>query len=361
MSRAHNFGAGPCTLPLSVLEQAAGEFVDFGGEGMSLIEMSHRSKTYDKVHMETMDLMRELLGLPDDYKVLLLGGGATMQFGMLPMNFLPDGGFAEYVVSGSWGKKAFADGKKIGDARAIWDGADDNYTTLPDPAKLNADPGAAYLHITSNETIGGIQWKDFPDTDSTPLVCDTSSDFLSRPIPVEKFDMLYAGAQKNAGPAGSTVVIIKEELLEKVCREVPAYLDYRIHASKDSLYNTPPVFPIYMMGLVLKQLKADGGLAAAQAKAAERAGIVYGAMDASGGYYRCPIPAEYRSPMNVVFRLPDEDLEKQFIAEATAAGLIGLKGHRSVGGCRASLYNAMPIEGAQALADFMGEFAKKNG
>ncbi len=361
MSRAHNFGAGPCTLPLSVLETAAAEFVDFGGEGMSLFEMSHRSKTYDKIHMETLSLIRELLELPENYKILLLGGGATMQFGMLAMNLLPDGGFAEYVNSGAWAKKAIADGKKIGDARVIWDGADDKFTTLPDPARLNADPGAAYLHITSNETIGGIQWKDFPDTGSTPLICDTSSDFLSRPIPVEKFDMLYAGAQKNAGPAGTTVVIIKEELLERVCREVPAYLDYRIHASKDSLYNTPPVFPIYMMGLVLKQLKADGGLAAAEKKANERAAIVYGAMDASDGYYRCPIPAEYRSPMNVVFRLPDEDLEKQFIAEATGAGLIGLKGHRSVGGCRASLYNAMPIEGAQALSDFMGEFAKANG
>ncbi len=221
------------------------------------------------------------------------------------------------------------------------------------------DPGAAYLHITSNETIGGLQWRAFPETGGTALVCDASSDFLSRPLPIDRFDLLYAGAQKNAGPAGVTVVILREALLERVTRQLPAYLDYRVHAGQDSLYNTPPVFPIYVMDLVLRRLKADGGLAAAEARAEERAEILHGAMRASDGFYHCPVPAAHRSRMNVVFRLPDEDLERRFIAEAAAAGLVGLKGHRSVGGCRASLYNAMPVAGAQALADFMGVFAKQ--
>jgi phosphoserine aminotransferase len=362
MSRKYNFSAGPCTLPVPVLEEIRDEMVDFKGTGMSLIEASHRSKAYDEVHNEAMSVFREVLGVPDNFKVMFLGGGATMQFTMIPMNLMAKPGMScDFTMTGAWAKKAYADAKKFGDVRVIFDGKADNYMSLPDPDALDIDPKAAYLHITSNETIGGIQWKGFPDTGDVPLVADMSSDIMSRPLPMDKFSLIYAGAQKNLGPAGMGVVILRDDLLERCADDLPAYMAYKTHAPKDSLYNTPPVFAIWAMGLTMKWVKAQGGVAAMQKLAEQRAAIIYGAMNDSGGFYSCPVPEALRSNMNIVWRLPSEDLEKQFVVEATAAGMTNLKGHRSVGGCRASVYNAMPVAGAETLASFMAEFSRKNG
>ncbi|NCO41470.1 MAG: 3-phosphoserine/phosphohydroxythreonine transaminase [Armatimonadetes bacterium CG_4_10_14_3_um_filter_66_18] len=361
MHRILNFNAGPSTLPLPVLEQARDEFVEFRGTGMSIVEMSHRAKPYEEVHFGAVSLIRELLDLPDHYKVLFLGGGATLQFAMVPMNLLPAGRSCDFTLTGSWAKKACDDARKIGSVSVVYDGKPVNYLSLPAPADLMLDPAAAYLHLTANETIGGVQWQSFPDAGEVPIVCDMSSDFLSRRLPVDRFGLIYAGAQKNVGPAGATVVLIRDDMLERCADTLPAYLDYRTHAEGDSLYNTPPVFALYMVKLVLEHLKAAGGLAAAEKWADQRSGLVYDAIEGSGGFYSCPVPPHCRSKMNVVFRLPSEALEKTFVAEAAAAGMEGLKGHRSVGGCRASLYNAMPIAGAEALARFMAEFAAQNG
>ena len=361
MSRIFNFSAGPCTLPYSALEEAHAEFLDYQGKGMSLIEMSHRSGEYDAVHMEAMDLIKRLYGLPDNYKVMFLGGGATMQFSMVPMNLMRADQSCDMTLTGAWAKKAAADAAKVGNVNVVFDGKADNFMSLPALSDLKVSPDAAYFHMTSNETIGGVQWSDFPDTGDVPLVCDMSSDFVSRKVPVEKFGLIYAGAQKNAGPAGTAIVIIREDLLERSSDALTAYLSYKTHAPKDSMYNTPPVFPIYMLNKTLSWLEKEGGLDGATRKANERADLIYGAMIKDAGFYRCPVSEDCRSNMNIVFRLPSEDLEKQFVAEALAAGMSGLKGHRSVGGCRASVYNAMPLEGAQTLADFMGEFARKNG
>ncbi len=361
MNRIHNFSAGPCTLPVEALAEARDEFMDYQGKGMSLIEMSHRSPEYDAVHHEAMDLVKRLYGLPNNYKVMFLGGGATLQFAMVPMNLMLPGRGCDLALTGAWAKKAKADAAKIGEVNLVFDGSDDGFMSLPDAATLKATAGASYFHMTSNETIGGVQWPDFPDTGEVPLVCDMSSDFVSRRVPVEKFGLIYAGAQKNAGPAGAAIVIIRDDLLERSPDTLPAYLSYKVHAPKDSMYNTPPVFPVYMIMKTLQWLERQGGLEAAEKLADQRSGLVYGAIENSGGFYRCPVDPGCRSKMNVVFRLPSEDLEKRFVAEALAAGMSGLKGHRSVGGCRASLYNAMPVEGAQALAEFMGEFAGRNG
>ncbi len=358
MNRIFNFSAGPCTLPLSCIEEAAGEFVDFQGLGMSLIEMSHRSKPYDDVHMAAMNDMREILEIPENFKILFLGGGATLQFTMIPMNIL-NGGTADYTATGTWANKAIADAKKFGTINIAFDGKADKFMTLPNPADVKVSDGSKYLHITSNETIGGIQWQEFPEVDA-PIVCDMSSDIMSRRIDWSKFGVVYCGAQKNLGPAGCAVVIIRDDILAETSTDLTAYLDYKIHADKDSMYNTPPVFPIYMLGKTLKWVKAQGGIDAMAKLADDRAGLIYGAIDNSNGFYNCPVQESARSKMNIVFRLPSEDLEKQFVAEAAEKGMSGLKGHRSVGGCRASVYNAMPVEGAQALADFMAEFAAKN-
>ena len=361
MSRKFNFHAGPSTLPVEVLEELQKNMVDFQGTGLSLIEESHRSANYEAVHNGAVDLFREMFSVPGNYRVLFLGGGGTLQFAMVPMNFLPQGKTAEYVSTGTWSKKAIDDAKKLGSVRIVFDGKEGGYTSLPDPASMKVDPESAYLHITSNETIGGLEWKAWPETGNVPLICDMSSDILSRPVPVEKFGMIYAGAQKNLGPAGTTVVILRDDMLDRVPDTLPAYLNYRNHADNNSLYNTPPVFAIWTIKLVLEHMKRTGGLAAVTERNLEKAGLVYGVIDASGGFYRSPVDMRYRSNMNLVFRLPTEGLEKKFIDEAKAAGMIGLKGHRSVGGCRASLYNAMTVEGAGALADFMKEFAAKNG
>ncbi|HOY65937.1 MAG TPA: 3-phosphoserine/phosphohydroxythreonine transaminase [Candidatus Ozemobacteraceae bacterium] len=362
MARIFNFSAGPSILPVSVLEKIRDEFVDYKGSGMSLVEMSHRGKIYDALHTECIALIKELLKVPDNYKIMILGGGATLQFGMLPLNFLWGNKTADFTNTGVWAKKAIDDAKKVGKINIVWDGKADNYASLPDPKSLKASDGAAYFHMTSNETIGGVQWQQgWPDTGNVPIFCDMSSDFMSRPVPVEKFGIIYAGAQKNAGPAGGTIVIMREDLLERCPESIVNYLDYRLHAKENSLYNTPPVFSIWGIKLTMDWLKSIGGLPAAEKLATERSKIIYDAIERSNGYYRCPVASNCRSKMNVVFRLKTEELEAKFLEEAKKLKLDGLKGHRSVGGCRASVYNAMPIEGAKALANLMDEFAKKNG
>jgi len=360
MARIFNFSAGPSTLPLPVLEQVRDEMVDYRGSGMSLIESSHRGPEYSEVHEQAGTLMKELLGLGDNYKVMFIQGGATMQFSMIAHNLLHGGKKADYTLTGTWSKKAIADAKMLGDINLVFDGTEDSFMTLPKAADVKASAGAEFLHLTSNETIGGVQWQEWPDVD-VPIVCDMSSDFLSRKVPVEKFGLIYAGAQKNLGHAGMAIAIMRDDLLAKCNRDLTAYLRYDIHAEKDSLYNTPPVFPIYVSKLVLEYLKKNGGLDWTNELADMRSGLIYGMMSQHPEFYRCPVAEHCRSKMNVVWRLPTEDLEKQFIAEAKAAGMSGLKGHRSVGGCRASIYNAMPVAGAETLAAFMDEFAKKHG
>lgn len=361
MSRKLNFYAGPSTLPVEVLEELKNNIADYHGEGYSIIEASHRGKVYDNLHNETVSLLKELLGIPENYSVLFLGGGATLQFSMVPMNMLTAGKTADYVNSGAWGGKAVKDAEKIGNVNVLWDGKDSNYTNLPAPAEVKPSKNSAYVHITSNETIGGLQWKDWPSTGDTPLVADMSSDILSRPVPVEKFALVYAGAQKNLGPAGATIVIVRDDVWKNAPSDLTAYLNYKTHAEKNSLYNTPPVFSIWGINLVLKWIKEMGGASAMAERAEKKSRLLYSAMEESDGFYRCPVDPKYRSTMNVVFRLPSEELEAQFIKEAEGQGMLGLKGHRSVGGCRASVYNSLPPKDVEALVDFMKTFAKQHG
>lgn len=361
MARIFNFSAGPSILPVPVLEKVRDEFVDYRGAGMSLVEMSHRGKIYDEIHNSAIALIRELLGVPENYKIMFLGGGATLQFGMIPMNFLWGGKTCDFTSTGAWATKAIEDAKRIGKVNIVWDGKKNNYLNLPDPKSLKVSPDAAYFHLTSNETIGGVQWQDWPDTGKVPFICDMSSDFMSRRVPVEKFAMIYAGAQKNAGPAGAAIVILRDDMLKRCPDNLIAYLDYRIHAKDNSLYNTPPVFAIWMIKLTMEWLKGLGGLPAAEKLAAERSGIIYDAIERASGVFSCPVPKACRSKMNLVFRLKTEELETKFLEEAKKQKLDGLKGHRSVGGCRASVYNAMPVEGAKALANLIEDFAKRHG
>jgi phosphoserine aminotransferase len=361
MARIYNFAAGPSILPLPALEEAAKKLVDFEGTGMSLVEMSHRGKVYDKVHKETVALVKELLAIPEDFTVLLLQGGATLQFGMIPMAFLKSGMTADYVITGSWAKKALEDGKLIGKTNVVWDGKADNYIKIPAQSELKFTAGAAYVHICSNETIGGIQWQEFPDTGNVPLIVDMSSEIMSRPLPWNKLSMVYAGAQKNLAPSGMALIVIKKSLLEQARKDLPAYLRYDLHAADDSLYNTPPTFSIWMANLTFKWIKSIGGMKEIEKRRDEKARLIYDMIDESNGYFRCPVDTKCRSKMNIVWRLKTEDLENSLISQAEKAGLSGLKGHRSVGGCRASVYNAMPVEGVKALADFMKDFMKKNG
>ena len=357
--RVHNFCAGPCTLPLEVLEEAQAELVDLGGAGMSVIEMSHRSKEYDAIHQQAMALCMEVYRVPDDFGVMFVQGGATLQFAMVPMNLLGNGQTGAYIDSGSWGSAAIRDAKPHGDVYTAWDGASENYTRMPSSDELSLRDGTRYLHVTSNETIGGIRVTDWPDVE-VPLVVDMSSDYMSRAVPWEKFDLVYGGVQKNLGPAGTAIVFVRKSILETTNRNLASYLRYDIHHDKDSLFNTPPVFVIYMLGKVLKWMEAKGGLEIIESEAATKAGLLYDVID-DGNYYHCPVNTGNRSHMNVVFRLPSEDLEAKFLAEAKAAELLNLKGHRSVGGCRASIYNAMPVEGVEVLADFMRTFRADNG
>ena len=358
--KIYNFYPGPAVLPRPVLEKVQEELLDFGGTGLSILEISHRSKTYDGVHMEAEARMKKLLDLGDDYRCLFLQGGASGQFAMIPMNFLSPGRTADYLLTGSWSQKAYKEAARMGNAHIAASTEEDNFNRIPSPEEIKFSPDPVYIHLTSNNTIMGTQWQDFPDCGDVPLMADMSSDILSRPFDAKKFSLIYAGAQKNLGPAGVTVVVIKESLLEKINENVPIIFNYKTHADKDSLYNTPPVFAIYVVNLVLKWIEENGGLAAMAERNREKAALIYKEIDESDGFYRGHAQKESRSLMNITFRLPDPDLEKKFVEESTANGLIGLKGHRSVGGLRASLYNAMTLEGAQALAAFMREFREKN-
>jgi phosphoserine aminotransferase len=362
MSRTWNFYAGPATLPLEALETARDEMIDWAGTGMSVMETSHRSPEYDAVHTEAMDLFKELLGLDDDHEVLFLQGGASTQFAMIPMNFIPKGGSADYVDTGTWSTKAIKEANIVASCRVAGSSEADGFTRIPRQDELDLDPKAAYVHITSNNTIKGTQYFDFPDTGDVPLVADMSSDILWRPFDANRFGLIYAGAQKNIGPSGVCLVIVKKSWVEAAqVDHVPTMLRYATHVAKQSLYNTPPSFSIYMVRNVLRWVKANGGLAGMEARNRAKANVLYGVFDELSDFYRCPVDPASRSVMNVVFRLPSEDLEKQFVDEAKAERMVGLKGHRSVGGCRASIYNAMAPEGVDVLAQFMREFAKKNG
>lgn len=365
--RVFNFGAGPATLPAEVLEQARDELLDWRARGLSVMEMSHRSPEYEAIHGEALEALRRLLAVPAGFAVLLLQGGASLQFAMAPMNLLGAGAAsADYVVTGVWSQKALADARRVGPVRVAASTERESFARLPRPDELDLDPGAAYAHVTSNNTIVGTQWRELPDAGSVPLVIDASSDVLARPVPWERVGVLYAGAQKNLGPAGVTLVVVREDLAARAPERLPAMLDYRRHAAAGSLYNTPPCWSIYVLGLCCRWVEARGGVAAMERAAEERAAILYDLLDASGfyrgdGFYRGTAEPASRSRMNVTFRLPSEELERRLLAEAEAAGLIQLKGHRSVGGLRASLYNAMPRAGAEALAALMRDFERRNG
>ena len=361
MSTVLNFNAGPAMLPPPVLEKVQAELRDYQGRGMSIMEMSHRSKEYEAVNSEAEAAFKRLLGVGDGYRAIFVQGGASLQFAMLPMNFLAPGGAADYVVTGSWGEKAIEEGKNLGQARLAGSTKEGGYRRVPKVAELNLGADASYVHLTSNETIQGVQYHDFPDVGDKPLVADMSSDVLSRPLDASRFALIYAGAQKNLGPSGVTVVLLRESWLERANKSVPTMLRYATHVKNNSLYNTPPSFGVYVLGLVLRWVEEIGGLAAMGERNARKAGLLYNAIDQSGGFYRGHAEKDARSLMNVTFRLPDETLEKTFVDEAKGQGMVGLSGHRSVGGIRASIYNAMGIEGCQALASFMGEFAKRNG
>ena len=358
-NRKHNFSPGPCTLPLPVLEEAQAEFVDYQGAGLSLIEMSHRGEHFQAVANEASSLALELYGAPDEFRVLFVQGGATLQFSMIPMNLLHRGGKGAYVNSGAWAQGAIADGARYGDTYTAWDGAECNYTRMPKSDEIALKDGTRYLHITTNETIGGIRFAEWPETD-VRLIGDVSSDYMARPIPWEKFDLVYGGTQKNLGPSGMAVVFLRKSIVEETNRNLGQYLRYDVHEASGSMFNTPPVFPIYMFGKMLKWMKKQGGLAVMERNAAKKSSLLYDAIAQSGGYYNCPVERASRSQMNVVFRLPNEALEEKFLTEAEQAGLVNLKGHRSVGGCRASIYNAMPMEGVEALAGFMARFMENN-
>ena len=360
--RPYNFYAGPAAIPLDVLKEAQAELLDFAGMGLSVMEISHRSKPYDAIHTETMSLVKELMGLGDDYEVLLLQGGASLQFAMIPMNLLSDGASADYLVTGTWSKKALKEAKIIGTARAAANTELDGvFKAIPAADKIDLDPKAAYCHITSNNTIYGTQWQTFPDTGNVPLVADMSSDILSRPVDVRPFGMIYAGAQKNLGPSGLALVIIRKDMLERCVAGLPTMLSYKTHADNGSLFNTAPTFAIYIMNKVLGWIKDNGGTEAMAKRNTEKAQIIYGAIDGSNGYYTNTIAASDRSKMNIVFNLTTADLESAFVSEATKAGFIGIKGHRSIGGVRVSVYNAADVAAATAMADFMKDFMKKNG
>ncbi|MGL6196215.1 MAG: 3-phosphoserine/phosphohydroxythreonine transaminase [Thermoguttaceae bacterium] len=360
--RAYNFSAGPACIPLPVLKKAQEELLCLPGVGASVMEISHRSKPFMAIIEQAEANIRKLLAIPENYQVLFLQGGALLQFGMIPMNLLKDSGkSADYIVTGSWSKKAQSEAKTQGEAKIVWDGKSTEYRRKPKAEELNLNPNAAYCYFCSNETIEGIQWQTEPNAGDVPLVCDSSSDIFSRPVDVSKYGILYACAQKNAGPAGVTIVIMRDDLVAKSDDNIPSLLNYKKIAEQKSMLNTPPCFAIYIVKLVTDWLLNDiGGLDKMYAFNKEKAGILYDAIDNSDGFYKGHADKEFRSIMNVPFRLPSEELDKKFEAEAKTHNLITLAGHRSVGGLRASIYNAMPREGVVALAEFMKEFAKKS-
>jgi phosphoserine aminotransferase len=361
MARAYNFNAGPAAIPLEVLQRAQEELVDYRGIGMSVMEISHRSKEFELINDEAQSLLKELLNIPSGYKVLFLQGGASTQFAMIPMNLLSAGKSAAFVHTGSWAEKAYKEAKLFGNAVIAASSEADKFTSVPALSDIQIPNDTAYLHITSNETIGGIQYREFPQTGSVPLIADMSSDIVSRPIDVSKFALIYAGAQKNLGPSGVTVVIARDELLQNSPKSLPTMLRYDTHVDNNSLYNTPPAYSVYMVKLVLEWIKEKGGLQTIEQLNKDKANLIYSAIDQSGGFYQGVAARDYRSLMNITFRMGDENLEKQFIKDSEGLGFIGLKGHRSVGGLRASTYNAVPYESCLALQQFMVDFQKRNG
>ncbi|HZR24662.1 MAG TPA: 3-phosphoserine/phosphohydroxythreonine transaminase [Vicinamibacterales bacterium] len=358
--RVFNFSAGPAVLPLSVLEEIQRDLLAFPGAGMSILEISHRSKTFESILEQAEADIRTLANIPANYKVLFLQGGASLQFSMVPMNLLTAGTTADYIDGGSWAEKAVKEAKKVGIVNVAASTKAENYSRIPRQDELKLTPNAAYVHMTSNNTIEGTEYKALPNVGDVPLVSDTSSDMFSKPIDVSKHALIYSGAQKNMGPAGVTVVIIRDDMLQRSQKSLPTMLNYAVHAENKSLYNTPPAFAVYTLGLVMKWLVAQGGLPAIEQVNQRKAGKLYAEIDRTG-FYRGTANNADRSLMNVTFRLASEDLEKQFVKEAESAGLDGLKGHRSVGGMRASIYNAFPEEGIEALVQFMREFERTRG
>ena len=359
-TRVHNFSSGPAVMPLPVLEEAQRDLISLPGVGMSVMEISHRSKTFEDILGRAIEDIRALASVPANYKILMLQGGASLQFSMVPMNLLGAGATADYIDTGSWADKGIKEAKKVGKVNVAATTKGDGYNRIPAQSELTLTPGAAYVHMTSNNTIEGTQWKELPDVGDAPLVTDSSSDIFHAPIDVGRFGLIYAGAQKNLGPSGVTLVIVRDDLLARSADALPTMMNYKVHAENNSLYNTPNTFGIYILGLTVKWLRSMGGLPAIARVNQRKAAKVYAEIDCTG-FYRGTAQKDSRSIMNLTFRLATEELEKQFVKESTAAGLDGLKGHRSVGGMRASIYNAFPEEGVDALVDFMREFERKRG
>jgi phosphoserine aminotransferase len=358
--RIFNFSAGPATLPLPVLERAQAELTSVNGTGMSVMEISHRSETFEKILTSAKQGIRDLMDIPDSYEVLLMHGGASMQFDIVPMNFLPKDGSADYIITGTWGKKAASEAKVFGKVNAIYDSGAGGFRNVPLQEELRFDPNAKYIHYTSNETVDGVEFKYAIDGGNVPVVCDASSNILSKPFDLSKYALIYAGAQKNIGPSGVTLVIIHQGLVELVPHGLPCMMDYRNYVENGSMPNTPNTFTIYLIDLIFQWLKEKGGVAAIEKENAEKAKILYDALDASDGFYEGHAERTARSLMNVTFRLPSEELDDKFVLEAAKQGLDGLRGHRSVGGIRASIYNAFPKAGVERLVEFMQDFAGKN-
>ncbi|MDP3544210.1 MAG: 3-phosphoserine/phosphohydroxythreonine transaminase [Elusimicrobiota bacterium] len=361
--RKINFNAGPAALPLPVLEQAQRELLDFQGTGSSILEHSHRGPEYDRVHEETLSLFSELMGLPRSHSPIMVQGGASLQFAMLPLNFLPPGRSADYAVTGHWARLAYEEARRVGAARAACDTAapDGKHSRIPSPGELMIDPRAAYLHITTNNTIFGTQWRTLPDTKGVPLVADMCSDILSRQIEASRFALIYAGAQKNLGPAGLALIAVDREWLKTARTDLPDILTYAVHLEARSIYHTPPTFAVYLVGLQLKWIKANGGPAGMEKRNTEKAELLYGTLDRLKGFYTAPAEKGCRSVMNAVFRTPSPELDDLFCAEAAKEGLIGMKGHRAAGGMRVSLYNAISFDDVKALSAFMDAFSRRRG
>lgn len=360
MGSVHNFNAGPAMLPVPVLEQVQAELRDYQGRGMSIMEMSHRSKEYEAINAQAEERFKRLLGVGEGYRVLFVQGGASTQFAMVPMNFLPAGQTADFLMTGLWAEKAYEEAAALGQAHIAASTKEGNYRRVPRQEEIQFSDNSAYVHLTSNETIQGIQFHTIPDVGDRPLVADMSSDILSRPLDAKKFALIYAGAQKNLGPSGVTAVLLRESWLASANKKVPTMLRYNTHVKNNSLYNTPPSFGVYMLNLVLGWIENLGGLSAMAQRNEQKAKFLYDAIDGSNGYYRGHAEPNSRSLMNVTFRLPSEELEKKFVSEAQKAGMVGLAGHRLVGGIRASIYNAIGPESCQALASFMNDFARQN-
>lgn len=359
-SRVYNFGAGPAMLPQTVMEQAREEFLDWHGTGMSVIEMSHRSKAFISIVEQAEADLRELLAVTDDYRVLFLQGGATTQFAMAPLNLLGKNDTADYLHTGHWSGKAIKEAKRFANIHIAASSEADNFSTIPEIETWRLSDNAKYLYFTSNETIGGVEFQFYPDSGGIPLVCDATSNFLSRKVTLEKYGVIFAGAQKNFGPSGIAVAIVRNDLIGHAREGIPSLYDYAVHRDSNCMHNTPPTFSWYLCGLMFRWIKEQGGVQVMENMAIERSGLMYQLLDESA-FYHSPVNPRYRSRMNVPFTLPDEELEKRFLAEAKEAGLVTLEGHRSVGGLRASLYNGMPIEGVRALVDFMRDFERRYG